>query len=136
MLMFSGAQLHSSVPNTSGKTRWSIDFRTVHLGDAAARRGAPRSDEACTGTTMRDYLRASDHQRLPEPIIAMYNDGSEDEGRLVYDPFAAAAVLRHVLVLRGTIAVSASAHQPVRRWLARSFCSSGSCVPPAEAVPT
>lgn len=91
MLMFSGAQLHSSVPNTSGRTRWSIDFRTVHLGDAAARRGAPRTDEQCTGTTMRDYLRASDHRRLPEDIIAMYNDGSEDTGDLVYDPGAAAA---------------------------------------------
>jgi hypothetical protein len=91
MLMFSGAQLHSSVPNTSGRTRWSIDFRTVHLGDAAARRGAPRTDEQCTGTTMRDYLRASDHSRLPEDIIAMYNDGSEDTGSLVYDPGAATA---------------------------------------------
>jgi len=94
MLMFSGAQMHSSVPNTSGKTRWSIDFRTVHLGDATARRGAPNSDEACTGTTMRDYLRASDHGRLPEDLIAMYNDGSEGDGRLVYDPYAAAAAAR------------------------------------------
>ena len=94
MLMFSGAQMHSSVPNTSGKTRWSIDFRTVHLGDAAARRGAPWTDERCTGTTMRDYLRASDHGRLPEDIIAMYNDGSEDGGQLVYDPYAAAAAAR------------------------------------------
>ena len=86
MLMFSGAQMHSSVPNTSGKTRWSIDFRTVHVGDAIARRGAPRCDEECTGTTMRDYLCASDHRRLPDDVIAMYNDGSEDDGQLVYDP--------------------------------------------------
>jgi hypothetical protein len=91
MLIFSGAQMHSSVPNTSGVTRWSIDFRTVHSGDAAARRGAPKSDEQCTGTTMRDYLRASDHGRLSEDVIALYDDGTGGEGRLVYDPYAVAA---------------------------------------------
>jgi hypothetical protein len=94
MLVFSGAQMHSSVPNTSGKTRWSIDFRTVHLDDAVHRRGAPKSDEQCTGTTMRDYLRASDHAKLPEDVIALHNDGSEGDGNLVYDPYAAAAAQR------------------------------------------
>jgi len=94
MLVFSGAQMHSSVPNTSGVTRWSIDFRTVHAGDAAARRGAPTCDEQCTGTTMRDYLRASDHARLPDDIIALYDDGTGDDGRLVYDPYAVAAASR------------------------------------------
>jgi hypothetical protein len=89
LILFSGAQMHSSVPNTSGKTRWSIDFRTVHLGDASARKGAPRSDEMCTGTTMRDYYRATDLARLPEEVIAMYNDGTEEGGALVYDPAAA-----------------------------------------------
>jgi hypothetical protein len=91
LILFSGAQMHSSVPNTSGKTRWSIDFRTVHAGDAAARKGAPKSDEMCTGTTMRDYFRATDLARLPEDIIAMYNDGTEEAGALVYDPATIAA---------------------------------------------
>lgn len=86
VILFSGAQMHSSVPNTSGKTRFSIDFRTVHLGDAAARRGAARCDEECTGTTMRDYQRATDLSRLPEEIIAMYSDGTEEAGALVYRP--------------------------------------------------
>jgi hypothetical protein len=85
MLLFSGAQMHSSVPNTSGKTRWSIDFRTVHIGDARERRGAPHSDEQCTGTTMRDYLLAHDHSRIPEDIITMYNDGTEADGKLIYN---------------------------------------------------
>ena len=31
VILFSGQQMHSSVPNTSGVTRFSIDFRTVHL---------------------------------------------------------------------------------------------------------
>ena len=33
IVLFSGAQLHSTVPNTSGYTRYSIDFRTVNLDD-------------------------------------------------------------------------------------------------------
>src|SRR5437879_8784730 len=33
ILMFSGAQMHSSVPNNSGRTRFSIDFRTVNIDD-------------------------------------------------------------------------------------------------------
>jgi hypothetical protein len=86
LIMFSGAQMHSSVPNTSGKTRWSIDFRTIHAGDAAARLGAPRSDEECTGTTMRDYLRMRDQVRVPEQIVSLYADGSEQDGSLVYKP--------------------------------------------------
>ena len=60
LILFSAAQLHETVPNTSGVARYSIDFRTVHKGDAAARRGAANLDSRCTGTTMRDYLRASD----------------------------------------------------------------------------
>src|SRR5438067_6110433 len=31
--IFSAAQLHSTVPNNSGRARYSIDFRTVHLNE-------------------------------------------------------------------------------------------------------
>ena len=31
IILFSGAQMHSSVCNTSGVTRFSIDFRTVYV---------------------------------------------------------------------------------------------------------
>lgn len=86
IIMFSGAQLHSSVPNTSGVTRFSIDFRTVHLDDVVARRGAPNIDAACTGTVMRDFLRGSDFSRLPDDVIALYDDGTEEAGELVYKP--------------------------------------------------
>jgi len=54
MMVFSGAQLHSSVPNDSGRTRISVDFRTVNRADVEAGRGAPNVDSRCTGTTMRD----------------------------------------------------------------------------------
>ncbi len=84
MILCSGAQLHSSVPNTSGVTRFSIDFRTVDLDDARAGRGAPNLDSRCTGTTMRDYLCASDLSAMPEDVVKQYDDGTGAAGRLVY----------------------------------------------------
>ena len=71
-LVFSAAHLHSTVPNTTDRTRFSIDFRTVNIDDLAEGRGAPNLDSACTGTTLRDFLRASDLEPLPEEIVAMY----------------------------------------------------------------
>jgi len=71
-MIFSGAQLHSTVPNTSGRTRFSIDFRTVHVDDVRAHRGAPNVDVRCTGTTLRDFVRASDLERLPEDLALEY----------------------------------------------------------------
>ena len=86
LIAFSGAHMHSSVPNTSGKTRFSIDFRTVNIDDARALRGAPRSDERCTGTTMRDYMRCTDHERLPADVVALYDDGTVEGGKALYQP--------------------------------------------------
>jgi hypothetical protein len=73
IILFSGAQLHSSVPNTSTRTRFSIDLRTVHVDDVASRVGAPNIDSECTGTTMGDYLRCTDLARLPESLITEYD---------------------------------------------------------------
>jgi len=86
IIMFSGAQVHSSVPNTSGKTRFSIDFRVVHLDDVEGKKGAPIVDEECTGTTMRDYLRGTDFDHIPDNLIALYDDGTELAGELMYRP--------------------------------------------------
>jgi hypothetical protein len=74
--LFSAAHLHSTVPNESGVTRYSIDFRIVHYDDVAQRIGASNLDSACTGTTMGDYLRGSDFAPLPEQVIAPYRDGT------------------------------------------------------------
>ncbi len=71
LIIFSAAQMHSTVPNTSGRTRFSIDFRTVHLDDVVARRGAANVDSACTGTTMRDYLRGTDLSHIPEELCLL-----------------------------------------------------------------
>jgi hypothetical protein len=73
--LFSAAQLHSTVPNTSELTRYSIDFRTVHIDDVWGRIGAVNVDSACTGTTMRDYLRGTDLSHIPGEAVALY-DGS------------------------------------------------------------
>ena len=78
ILLFSAAQLHSTVPNTSGRTRFSIDFRTVNLADAASGRGAHNIDSECTGTTMRDYLRATDLAHLPEKLIVKYDTPAKE----------------------------------------------------------
>ena len=73
-LVFSAAQLHSTVPNTTSRTRFSIDFRTVNLDDLTDGVSAPNIDSKSTGTTLRDFLRASDLEPLPEHIIARYDN--------------------------------------------------------------
>jgi hypothetical protein len=75
-LIFSAAQLHSTVPNTTSRTRFSIDFRTVNLDDLIEGVAAPNLDSECTGTTLRDFLRASDLEPLPEDVIARYDKRS------------------------------------------------------------
>ena len=73
LLIFSGAQLHSTVPNMTGRARFSIDFRTVNIDDAMDMRGAPNVDANCTGTTMNDYLRGTDLAHLPRELVARYD---------------------------------------------------------------
>lgn len=65
MILFSAAQLHATAPNESDVTRFSIDFRTVALSDLAAGRGAPNQDSDATGSTLGDFLRATDYSPLP-----------------------------------------------------------------------
>jgi len=62
IVLFSGNHLHSTVPNTSGRTRFSADFRVVHIDDVVARREAPNIDSEYTGITLRDL---SSRQRPP-----------------------------------------------------------------------
>jgi len=75
LTVFSGAQMHSSVINTSGRTRYSIDFRTLHRSDVAAGAGAPNLDSECSGTSLGDFLRASDLARFPDETIRRYGAG-------------------------------------------------------------
>jgi hypothetical protein len=84
MILFSGAQLHESVKNTTEEARYSIDFRTVHIDDVRTRTGAPNVDSKSTGTTMRDYLRGTDLSKLPDDLVALYDDATAAEGKILY----------------------------------------------------
>lgn len=75
LLAFSGAQLHASAENRSGRTRFSIDFRTVHRHDAECGRGAPNRDSACTGTALGDFLRMRDLAPLPSELVEAHARG-------------------------------------------------------------
>ncbi|QDV44008.1 hypothetical protein Enr13x_38690 [Stieleria neptunia] len=74
LIVFSAAHLHSTVPNTTDQTRFSIDFRTVDARDTRAMRGAPNIDGLSTGTTMMDYLRGSDQLHFPDDEIQRFKD--------------------------------------------------------------
>ncbi|MEH2127141.1 hypothetical protein [Nostoc sp.] len=69
MILFSGAQMHSTIPNTSGYTRFSIDFRTVHFDDVIAQKGAPNIDSTCTGTSLGDFLRGTDFYPITDTLL-------------------------------------------------------------------
>jgi hypothetical protein len=92
LLMFSGAHLHSTVANTSGRSRFSIDFRTAQHDDLASMGGAPALDRACTGTTLFELRKASDLSPVPDAVIRLYDPNPPDsrEG-VVFAPQAAAA---------------------------------------------
>jgi hypothetical protein len=85
-LAFSGAQLHSTVANTSGRTRYSIDFRTVDIDDVIGGRGAPNVDSAPSGTSLRDFKRLSDGTRVPEEVAGRFDSGSANPDSLVFVP--------------------------------------------------
>lgn len=87
--LFAAAQLHGSLANTSGRTRFSIDFRVVNVDDLVAGLGAPNVDAKCTGTALRDFMRATDLARLPEDLVRRYDSGEVGDGVLVYKPPAA-----------------------------------------------
>lgn len=86
IIAFSAAHLHSTVPNTSGATRWSIDFRTVAISDVAARHGAPNVDSRPTGTSLRDFMRLRDLQRFDDTLLALYDERPSKKGELLFQP--------------------------------------------------
>lgn len=86
IVLFSAAQLHSTVANTSGLTRYSIDFRTVNISDVISMRGAPNIDSASTGTSLRDFRRASDFAQISDDLILPYEQQVVHEGTLVFRP--------------------------------------------------
>ncbi|CAG9244847.1 MULTISPECIES: 2OG-Fe(II) oxygenase family protein [Paraburkholderia] len=68
MIVFSGAHLHGTVPNRSGQTRFSIDFRLMHIEDLKAGRGAINVDNGCPDPEagFKDYFYAGNFDRFQE----------------------------------------------------------------------
>ncbi len=87
MLAFSGAQLHATVPNTSGLARFSIDFRTVGRADVLAGRGARNVDSSSTGTSLRDFSSLATGERFADDEVAPYEGATKlSEGVLLFAP--------------------------------------------------
>jgi hypothetical protein len=86
IIVFSGQHLHSTVANTSGIARFSIDLRTVNIADVEAGRGAVNADSAPSGTSLRDFRRLSDDTDMPERLALMIDPREIDPAIAVYKP--------------------------------------------------
>ena len=84
VLLFSGAQLHKSIPNTSGRARFSVDFRTVYAPDLMAGRGAPLVDVYCTGTAIRDFINVADERSFDEETMVKLFGAPPPDAMLVF----------------------------------------------------
>jgi hypothetical protein len=76
MILHSGAQLQSSMPNLTGKTLFSLSFRTLNVDDLVKGRGAPNVDSACKELVLGDFIRLSDFSHISEKLIAKIHPGS------------------------------------------------------------
>ena len=74
VMLFSAAHLHATAPNTSGKTRFSIDFRTIHLDDLQQKKGAKNIDNGATGTTLQDFIGMVNYDKIDQSVISSYLD--------------------------------------------------------------
>ena len=76
LLCFSGAHLHASVPNSTGLARFSVEARTVDVGDVAAGRGAPNVDGAAPRVATGWFRHVLEGTPLPRII----GDGARAPG--------------------------------------------------------
>ena len=84
VLLFSGAQLHTSIPNRSGLARYSVDFRTVDARDLLAGRCAPIVDADCTGTAIRDFVSIKDESTFDEETVRSIFGAPPADAMLVF----------------------------------------------------
>lgn len=68
LLLFSGAHLHATVPNTSGAPRYSVEMRTVDLGDVRAGRGAPNVDGHAPRMPLEWFRNIDDGTSLADAV--------------------------------------------------------------------
>jgi hypothetical protein len=87
IILFAGAQMHATVPNTTGRSRFSLDFRTVNVDDLINGAGAPNADSHPTGTSLRDFVKVADRTLIADDLVRRYDHGASDEdGVLVFRP--------------------------------------------------
>lgn len=88
VIAFAAAQMHSTVPNTTGTTRFSIDFRTVNVADLRAGLAVRNVDSHPSGTSLRDFRRVDDDSAMPQDVVDLYDSGREsfDDAALVFQP--------------------------------------------------
>ena len=79
VLLFSGAQLHTSIPNTSGLApiqRGLPDGRRLRRSGG---RGARLVDVHCTGTSIRDFVSVAGESRFDESLVrSLFGDPQAD----------------------------------------------------------
>ena len=86
ILLFSGSQLHRTIPNTSGLSRYSVDFRTVDRRDVEDGIGTPALDVRCTGTALRDFIGVASAARIDENLVRKVEGAPPPEDAiLVFD---------------------------------------------------
>lgn len=89
-VLFSADQLHATSRNTTGKTRFSLDFRIVDVEHVRDDIGAAMVDNRSTGTALRDFRRIADDSEFPADLIAANDSGERSEGDvLVFKPDSA-----------------------------------------------
>lgn len=87
IVIFSGSQLHRTVPNRSQRSRYSVDFRTVSKADIEENRGASALDVHCTGTALRDFRKAADRACMNEDLALRLDPSGPGDGEmLVFEP--------------------------------------------------
>ena len=89
IIVFSGAQLHTTITSANCLSRYSIDFRTVSRSDIEDGRGAENVDTRCVGTALRDFRRAADGEAMPEELARMLDPvGPSADEVAVFQPGA------------------------------------------------
>ncbi len=90
VLLFSGAQLHASVENTSGVARYSVDFRTIDRRDVNSGAGASMVDVHCTGTMLREFVSIVSDEGFTEELVRQMTGAPPDDAILLFDEKLAA----------------------------------------------
>jgi hypothetical protein len=84
VLLFSGNHLHATIPNESGRSRYSIDFRTVDRRDVIQGVGAQVVDADCTGTSLRDFVNAVTGDPFDEELVRKLHGDPPVDAFLVF----------------------------------------------------